>query len=506
MTGIMAAATGLSVIIDRSKFSNGNIITIYILAVLITSVMTAESIYGIIAAGLYILLFNYLFIDPRFTLLVYDPYYMVTYLVSVIAAVITGNISSRMQKTARQARINAYQSQLLLNTSELLQKAGSFQEIINITTAQLRELLVREIVFYSEEEISRTARHRTNHEEPAALPDISVLGKDSRETEAIIWTMEHNHRAGWGTDHFPDCRFQYLCVRTASNRFGVIGVEASKHPLNKFEENILLSLIDECAISMESEKNRAEREEVQILMENERFRSKLLRSISHDLRTPLTSISGNAGNLLRHEENFRPQEKKQIYSDIYEDSIWLIDQVENLLSMTRLEENVELHMSGEVVSDILSAAVSRFKRQDNRHELILDADDEYLIAMMDSALILQVLFNLINNAVKHTPDQSTIWVRDRREGDLVRISVADNGPGIPDQEKPRIFDLFYTGENKAGDSSRSLGLGLNLCKSIIEAHGQSIRVEDNLPTGAVFSFSLKLWEGSQNESVSNPGR
>ena len=102
------------------------------------------------------------------------------------------------------------------------------------------------------------------------------------------------------------------------------------------------------------------------------------------------------------------------------------------------------------------------------------------------------------------PEHSSIWIRDRREGDLVWISVADNGPGIPDQEKGRIFDLFYTGENKEGDSSRSLGLGLNLCRSIVEAHGQSIRVLDNQPSGAVFTFSLKLWEGNQYESVSYP--
>ena len=501
LIAIMAAATILSALFDRSKFSNGNIITIYILAVLLTSVTTAESVYGILAAVLYILLFNFLFIDPRFSFLVYDPYYMVTYFVSILAAVITGNISSRMKQSVQQARINAYQAQILLNTSELLQKAEGTKQIMDVAVVQLRELLGREIVFYSADEIRDTscgASFIPRKDNGEALPE--------GEAEVIRWAFDHSHQAGWGTKYYSGAQYRYLSVRTGTSCYGVIGVESGKQALDSFEENILLSLIGEFAMSLEAERNRTEREEALIVAENERFRSKLLRSISHDLRTPLTSISGNAANLLSHEEVLGMQERKQIYSDIYEDSIWLIDIVENLLAITRLEEHVELHMTGEVVADVLSTAVCHAKRHKYGHQIILDADEECLIAQMDVSLILQVMNNLIGNAVKHTPDNTTIRITDWKEQDRVMISIADDGPGIPDEEKEDIFRLFYTGKKAGSDSSRSLGLGLNLCRSIINAHGQDIHVEDNRPSGTVFIFSLRLWEESSHETVSDIDR
>ena len=474
---VMSAATGISFLFYGSPYSNENIITVYILAVLITAAWTAQRVYGIAAAVLYILLFNFLFIEPRFSFLVYDPEYMVTYLVSIIAAVITGNISSKMKQSTLQARMNAHQAQVLLNASEQLQRAEDTSRIAQITSAQLGQLLGREILFFEKKENAP-----------------SPVFRDDETRQAYDWTSAHSQRAGWGTRHFPASAYQFLAVRTGNGVYGIVGVSGEKGALDSFEENILLSLIGECALSMEAEKNRKEREAAVIVAENERFRSKLLRSVSHDLRTPLTSISGNAANLMEHSGEFSTQELGRISSDIYEDSIWLIDLVENLLSITKLEEHVAIHPTGEVVSDVLSTAVSRAHRHKSGHVITLEADNECLVAMMDVPLILQVLDNLIGNAIKHTPDGTHIHVKDRRERDTVIISVSDDGPGIPPEDLPHIFDLFYTGQNAGADSSRSLGLGLNLCRSIIEAHGQHLYAEGQDPHGVVFSFSLKLWQ------------
>lgn len=491
---IMTCATAISALFDRSRFSNSNIITIYILAVLVTSVTTAGSIYGIIAAVLYILLFNFLFIDPRFTLLVYDPYYMVTYLVSVIAAIITGNLSSRMKRSMQQATINAYQAQILLNTSELLQKTESSAEITRVITMQLHELLGRDARFF----------HAEDGEDGIFVDPAFADIRTEADEEAIRWTFGHGAKSGWGTRTFPEARYRYLSVRPGNSSDGIIGIEGGENELSLFEENLLLSLLGECALSLESERNRKEREAAQIIAENERFRSKLLRSVSHDLRTPLTSISGNAATLQQHEQELEESEREQIYSDIYEDAIWLIDLVENLLSITKLEEHVELNITGEIVSDILSTAVSHARRHKSGHHILLSCDEECLVARMDVNLILQVMNNLISNAVKHTPAGTTIRVWDIREGRKVLIGVSDGGPGIPDDEKEKIFDLFYTGRQGGADSSKSLGLGLNLCKSIVEAHGGSIWVEDNTPSGSVFLFTLDLWEENCDEAVSDP--
>ena len=497
MAGIMAAATALSVLVDHSRFSNSNIVTIYILAILVTAALTAERIYGIFAAVLYILLFNFLFIEPRFSFLVYDPNYMVTYLVSVMAAIITGNISSRMKEISLRSGMNAYQAQILLDASEALQRVQGNDEIVQITVTRLHELLDRDIIFCDEELHLVNVRTMSPDRSAELLTgDSFQSGIDPEYMKAIRWTLEHNQRTGFGTKHYSDLDYQFLAVRTGNEIYGVIGVSAEDPPLNQFEENILLSLISECALSLESEKNRREREAAQIVAENERFRSKLLRSVSHDLRTPLTSISGNAANLLEHENSFTAEEKRDIYTDIYEDSVWLIDLVENLLSITRLEERVSIHTTGELVADVLRAAVEHAQRHKSGHMILLEADENCIVAEMDVSLIMQVLNNLIANAVKHTPAGTTIRVADRLEGDQVMISVSDDGPGIAKEDKPYIFDLFYTGKKQEADSSRSLGLGLNLCRSIMEAHGQTIEVQDNKPHGSVFTFSLKLWKGS----------
>lgn len=503
----MTTATILSVLFDRSRFSNSNIITIYILAVLITSVMTAERIYGIIAAILYILLFNYLFIDPRFTFWVYDPDYMVTYFVSITASIITSNISSKMKQTMLQARINAFQAQILLNASEEFKKAVSKEEIARITASQLCRLLRRGIIFYPAKD-----GHLDESTPPEAarmqsgIIHYPVLEKpDPVSRDAIAEALSGNHRTGRGTMYYPETYNQFLCVRNGNDTYGVIAVAVDKESLTPFEENILLSIIGECALTFEIEKNRKEREDAQIIAENERFRSKLLRSISHDLRTPLTSITGNSANLLEHAEAFSLEERKAIYSDIYEDSIWLIDLVENLLTITRLEESVALQQMAEVVADVLSTAVNTARRHKSDHRIVLECDTECLVAFMDVPLILQVLNNLISNAVKHTPPHSLIKIRDWREGNHVMVSVSDDGPGIPDEEKSKIFNLFYTRKAAEADNSRSLGLGLNLCKSILEAHGQNIWAEDNHPQGSVFVFSLALAEESSYEPFSDSG-
>ena len=548
LAAVMTVATGISFLFYGSPYSNGNIITVYILAVLITAAWTAQRIYGIAAAVLYILLFNFLFIDPRFSFLVYDPEYMVTYLVSIIAAVITGNISSKMKQSSLQARMNAYQAQVLLNASELLQKAENMEEIGQITSDQLGELLRRRIVFFRKsgsaflpqvEETaelpsdklseynsmkladSRTDRQDASSGKPSAYGSLQLQDsrtdrqdapesipsfRDEQTRRAFEWTAAHNQRAGWGTRHFPESEYQFLSVRTGNGVYGITGVSGEKGMLDSFEENILLSLIGECALSMEAEKNRQEREAALIVMENERFRSKLLRSISHDLRTPLTSISGNAVNLMDHAEEFSEEERARICSDIYEDSIWLIDLVENLLSITKLEEHVEIHPTGEVVADVLATALSRAQRHRHGHTILLEPDDECLVAWMDVQLILQVLGNLIGNAIKHTPAGTRIVVSDRRDKDTVIVTVSDDGPGISEEDMPHIFELFYTGKKAGADSSRSLGLGLNLCRSIIEAHGQQITVSKNEPRGVSFCFALKLWKETDHETVSYPDR
>ena len=258
---------------------------------------------------------------------------------------------------------------------------------------------------------------------------------------------------------------------------------------NKLKRNILIA-----------EQNAREKEAA-LLAQNEQLRANMLRSISHDLRTPLTSISGNASTLISGGDTLDESTRQQIYTDIYSESMWLIEMVENLLYATRIEDGrMQLNISVEILDDIVQEAVRHTKRTYPKRNIIVDMYDEIIPVMADANLIVQVIVNLMDNAVKYSDEDSDVTVSVRRENaHTVEISVSDHGTGISDEEKEKVFDMFYTGGSRSSDSRRSLGLGLALCRSIITSHGGTISVSDNIPNGTVVSFTLPIGEVDLNE-------
>lgn len=231
--------------------------------------------------------------------------------------------------------------------------------------------------------------------------------------------------------------------------------------------------------------------QIELEAEQEKLRANLLRTISHDLRTPLTSISGNASILVEKNDQISSKVRNQMCESIYRDSIWLINLVENLLAVTRVEDGMmQLRLQSELVDDILGEAIRHIKYIKLNHVIETRIEDELLMVRVDARLIVQVIFNMIDNAIKYTPSGSTIILSAKKLGNKVVIEVADTGTGIPDCEKEKVFDMFYTANNKIGDGRRGLGLGLALCKSIVIAHGGEIYIRDNKPKGAVFGLIL----------------
>ena len=343
---VLTAATLLGTLFDRLGFTDSNIMMPYLLGALLISLGTSNLGYSLASAAAAVLLFNYFFVAPRFSLQVLEPGYPVTFVVMFLTSLITGTLASRLKKTAREA-----------------------------------------------------------------------------------------------------------------------------------------------------EQNAREKAEANQQYENERMRSTLLRSISHDLRTPLTAISGNANNLLSHGDSFDAQTRQELYQSIYEDSLWLNNMVENMLASIRLENGeARLQLSVEVVEDIIEETAEHVRSFSQGHRIVTKTPDDVLLVRADARLISQVLVNLLNNAIKYTPENSTICIDAVQEGDKVLVSVSDDGPGVPDSEKGKIFDMFYTGSNGVSDGRRSLGFGLALCKTIVQAHGGTITLTDNQPHGSVFTFSLPAEE------------
>ena len=494
--GILVLVTLIGLLFYNFGFTEANIITLYILGVMLISVYTRSSICSFVASIASVLTFNFLFTVPRFTLQAYDSEYPITFLVMFLASLLTGSLASKLKSHAKRSAQVAWRTKLLFETSQNLQRAHTQEEIISVTAKQLLKIFQRDIVVYSIDE-KGLLEPEIFLVDGAASPQRYTTAK---EREVAQWVLSNNKRAGAGTETLPDARCTYLSIRTGERVYGVVGIAASDKPLDSFESSILLSVLGECALALENQKNVEEKEAAAVLAKNEQLRANLLRSISHDLRTPLTSISGNASNLLSNGPLFDAKTKEQMYADIYDDAMWLINLVENLLSVSRLEQGrMNLHMTTELIDEVVAEALRHINRKRAEYHFHVQSSDDYLLAQMDAKLIVQVLINILDNAMKYTPPGSDIEIGWKQEGKFIYISVADNGPGIPDQAKPHIFDMFYSASNQIADSRRSMGLGLAQCKSIVNAHGGEIVVSDHKPHGSIFTFSVPAGEVELHE-------
>lgn len=488
---ILILASCIGMLFRHLGFAEANIITVYVLGVLVTSVVTRHRVYSLISSIVSVLVFNFFFTDPQFTLRAYDQGYPVTFLIMFLAALLTSSLAVKLKEHAKQSAKAAYRTKVLFDTNQLLQQAKDKNEIVSATANQLIKLLGKDIVFYLAED------------EKLGEPHIFTVSGDktdkeitgTKEEAVAQWVLKNNKHAGATTETLSNAKCLYLAVRVNSRVYGVVGIYIGDELLDAFEKSILLSILGECALSLENEKNAREKEEAAILAKNEQLRANLLRAISHDLRTPLTSISGNASNLISNGNSFDEATKNQLYTDIYDDSMWLINLVENLLSVTRIEEGrLNLHITEDLIDDVITEALHHVNRKSVEHHITVRHKEDYLLAKMDAKLMVQVIINIVDNAIKYTPKDSDILIKTWKQGEKAVISIADDGDGIPDEMKERVFDMFYSGANKIADSRRSLGLGLSLCRSIVNAHGGKITVSDNTPHGTVFTITLPAGE------------
>lgn len=488
---ILSGATLLSILFQHLGFTDANIIMVYILGVLLTSIATSHQVYSLVSSIASVLVFNFLFTTPRFSFMAYGTGYPVTFVVMFLTAYITGTFANRYKDQAGQSAKIAYRTKILFDTNQLLSKARDKDEILQAAAEQIQKLLERDIVVFENIDGKLSEPHFSRMEDSGCTPyDFES------ERAAAEWVLNNNHIAGATTDIHPHTHYMYLALRVNERVYGVIGIYAWENPLDAFSHSILLSILGETALALENDKNAREKEAAAVLAESEQLRANLLRTISHDLRTPLTTISGNASNLISNGESFDEETKRQIYADIYNDSVWLIDLVENLLYATRIEEGrMTLSTSAELLSEIVEEAVLHISHKADGHNLSVSHEDDLLLVRADARLVVQVIANILDNAVKYTPPGSSIIITTGKNGGMAEIQIADTGDGIPQADKEHIFEKFYCGNQKIADNRRSLGLGLYLCKIIVEAHGGTISVSDRQPHGAAFRFTLPLEGG-----------
>ena len=495
--GILAAATIVGWFFLQLGFANANIIMVYLLGVLLTSAFTSGYTCGVLSAFLSVILFNYFLTEPRLSLAAYGSKYPITLVVMFTAALLTSTLAAKLKAHAQLSARDAYRAKLLFDMNRQLQKAETPEEVYQMTATQIQKLMQRDVLICPAQ--GDTLLDGIVYPVDGSSPHS--ISEDEQEPDVIHWVWQNRRRAGATTETFPKAKRLYFAICTWQQVYGVIGIQMEKQTQpDAFTSSILFSILGECALTLESLRNADEKEKAAVLAKNEQLRANLLRSISHDLRTPLTSISGNADTLLHCYDVLDDQTRKQIFSDIYDDAQWLIGLVENLLSITKIANgNVKLHLSDQVVDDIISEALRHIDRRSAEHHITMNCGEIPLLVRVDAGLIMQVLINLVNNAIKYTPAGSTIQITAIQRGNVAEICVSDNGTGIPDELKERVFEMFFTGSNPTSDSRRSLGLGLSLCQAIVHAHHGKMTLKDNLPHGCIFSFTVALSEVNLNE-------
>lgn len=483
----LAISTAVGFAFDWAGFSESNIITIYILGVLVTAVSTSGHLYGAANSLLSVLAFNFFFTEPRFTLQADGPSYPVTFLIMLSSSIIASSLASRVKEQARMAAEKSYYTELLLGSSQKLQTIRTEWDCLRLTAEQLSRMFDRPVI-YALNDADKELDFRI---EPA--DEHTLLEKLSTEEIGVAkWVQKNNKHAGATTNTLPDSKWLFLSVRGTRGVMGIVGVPIAGYVVpDAFEKNLMVALLGECGLSQERIRLEEERNQIALKTQRESLQANLLRAVSHDLRTPLTNINGSVGILMGKDQTLKPEVREQLYTAIDDDTNWLINMTENLLAATQLEtDRTKLKTAPELLEDLFQSAVRQLDRRARDHHISVDLEDQTLMASMNAGMIQRVIINMMNNAIQYTPKDSHIILSGTRRKDWVEISVSDDGPGIPDEAKKHLFDLFYTAEQGKPDSKRGLGLGLHLCQSIVNAHGGTITVSDHAPSGTTFRFTL----------------
>ena len=493
----LGGATLFSMVLHTFGFESQYINMIYILSVLIISRVTSGYIYGIAASVLSVLLFNFFFSFPYFSLHTIERGSPIAFSLMLLVALTTSTLTLRIKKQSQFSVEREHRTELLYEINKKLLVSRDLQNTVGLLNNYLVDIFKRSVIFYTQDPINGNPGNFLSSPED---PDASFLLTDDEKTVAH-WTFINRKCAGSGTDTFMGAGAFYMPIFSENKVFGVIGLSCANGKLDQNNRLFLSMIASQAEMALERHYLSSEQSRMLIDAEKEKLRSNLLRAISHDLRTPLTGILGSSSALLENRKNFDDETLDTLIANIKEESQWLIRMVENLLSVTRISEGpMTVTKTPEAVEEIVAESISRIRKRFAEQKILVTVPEELLIVQMDGTLIEQVLINLLENAIKHSSADSTIRVEVKKADETVIFEVIDNGSGVSNQHLPYLFESAIPENKKSPDSSRGMGIGLSICKSIVNAHQGKMAAENKSNGGAVFRFSLPLEDCQNNVS------
>ncbi len=449
--GVLLAATLLATALVHMSGSTNNVIMAYMVAVVCISRFTNGYLWGVAASFCGVIGVNFYFTYPYFAFDFTRYGYPITFLFMLVLSIFTSTMTIRIREQARHASDRENTTRLLYEFVQAL-------------------LMIR-----GEDQIIRTSLER--------LKDVSGC-------DTVFWEVSAFRALS------PEDRENYFCLPVSAHNslLGAIGFfTEDPESFPDKEAEFLRLMISQTALALERQRAENRQREMFSEKEKEQMRSNLLRAISHDLRTPLTGILGASAAILENEGKIDPASQNKLISDIHEDAGWLIRMVENLLSVTRISDGApNLQKNPEAVEEVAAEAVSRIRKKYPAAHIRVRAPEEFLMIPMDAMLIEQVLMNLIENSIKHSGSSGPVDLNIALREKEVEFQVRDYGKGIPEEDISGLFGGFAAKKMENSDSSRGIGIGLSICRSIVLAHDGRIEGKNHPDGGAVFTFYLPV--------------
>jgi two-component system sensor histidine kinase KdpD len=462
----------------HGRFDRSNLIMVYLLGVAFVASRHGRGASALTAI-LSVAAFDFFFVPPYLTFAVADTQYVITFGVMLLVSLVISTLSARVRAQAEAARQREQRTQVLYAMSRELAAARSVEDVARVASRHVADVFDGEVAVL----VPGSG---------GGLVPASGAAGDAGESAVAQWSFEHGCAAGLGTDTLPGASAVWVPLRGLQSVLGVVGVrpDPALLPLRPDQVDLLEALVRQAASGLERARLAEEAQQARVAAEAERLRSTLLSSVSHDLRTPLATITGAASSLLE-DASLGGEGQRELKEAIYEEAVRLNRLVTNLLDMTRLESgSLQLNRDWYSLEELVGSALGRLEPGLKGRAVRVAIPADLPLVPVDGVLVEQALVNLLENAIKYAGVHAAIEVAARVLDGAIEVEVADEGPGLPAGAEEWVFEKFHRAES----APRGFGLGLPICRAIVTAHGGRIWAERREPRGARFRFTLPLGE------------
>jgi two-component system sensor histidine kinase KdpD len=464
-------------------FAPANLIMVYLLGTVLAAWRLGRG-PSILVSVLSVAAFDFFFVPPYLDFAVSDTEYVVTFAGMLVVAVVISTLTGRVRAQAESARQRERRTATLYAMTRDLVSQRGLDELVRAATRHITEVFG-----------SRTAVFLPDPDGRLVLRagELTPGTAEASELGVAQWVQEHGQMAGRGSSTLPGARALYLPLAAARGTVGVLGLEppASDSLATPEQLHLLETFAAQTALAIERVALVDEAQQARLRSETERLRNSLLSAVSHDLRTPLATITGSASALVEGEVTLDPATRRELAQAIEDEADRLNRLVQNLLEMTRLESGgIRVRKDWVPLEEVVGSALARVEKRLGERRVDIQLAPDLPLVALDPLLIEQVLINLLDNAIKYASGETPIEISATADEHAVRVTVADRGPGFAPGEETHVFDKFYRGQ-EAGARSGA-GLGLAIARGIVEVHGGEITAQPRPGGGALFRFTLPL--------------